>query len=115
MSFVALYSTLGDRFSLLCIESRSGRPLWKTSVWALGAEVVPYGIGVRRHDLGIICTGRQVAVFGDDGDSCYLEAFDTQTGKNIFRFSTNYWNVKQLRTWEEEKGGGKGVKKGVVE
>src|SRR5262249_17086761 len=92
-SFIALYNDHGDRFTLVCLDTLSGRELWRSEVWARGGENFggpgsgpgPY------HEASLIVKENEIAVAGYCLGAVYLEKFDRRTGKAILRFCTDYW------------------------
>lgn len=93
-TLLALYrSEWSGRFPLRCVESASGRMKWSAEVWGAGDEQVPGGSGFRTHCVELSCDDRMAVVFGRATLGVYAEGFDLATGKALFRFASNYWNV----------------------
>ena len=87
-SLFARNGAWGFPYSLIAISTNSGDTKWKSTVWAtrrLGATGVP-GL----HPIEICKKGNSVLVYGCEC-GMYLEAFDGETGKCLYRFCTSYW------------------------
>jgi hypothetical protein len=87
-AFVALYHNRGSAFPLLCIDPHSGKVYWQSEVWGVNRRATDAGIGY--YNIAILVNHESVAVFGQS-DECNLEVFDRNTGKALYRFSTNEW------------------------
>lgn len=93
--YLAVYRDDFAAFPLLCIDAASGRILWHVTVWAVYSETVPSMSGPTYHDVQLVCDGERIAVFGRSTCSgFYIESFDVQSGKNLLRFSTSWWNLR---------------------
>jgi hypothetical protein len=91
-SYVAIHDQYGSRYLLVSMDPKSGKVLWKTKVWGLGSESVSVKFGSFHHDVEIVETAKNVAVFGNGSGGCYVEVFDRKSGAPKCRFSTNYWS-----------------------
>ena len=78
--------------TLTCFGPDAKTVLWRASVWATGRMTLN---GVVIENVTIVKSGDTITVFGEAG-TAYAEAFDTNTGKSIFRFNTSYW-----QNWSE--------------
>ncbi len=85
-TYVALFSAMPGQYPVICIDSRNGRLVWQSDVWVPRSEFLT---GPGLHDVSIVVRNNVVACFGQ-GVDCYLEAFEIETGKSVFRFSTYY-------------------------
>jgi hypothetical protein len=89
-AFVAFFDEFGERYPLLCIDRNSGKVLWKAEVWALATEQIPARSGSWAHNLILEFHKKSVVLYGI-GVGCYVEAFDIETGKPLYRFASNAW------------------------
>lgn len=88
-AIVAAYSTAGGfEYQLASFESRGGKLAWKTEVWAAGRTVLA---GEGAHRMALAEKNGVVFVFGAESHGMYLEAFDSLTGKCLYRFCNGYW------------------------
>jgi hypothetical protein len=93
-SYIALYAGPGRSFPLLCLDSHSGKVIWKTESWGYGEENYRGVAGsLFRHELEIVLTDNTIALFGEGNGGCYLDVFDQKTGTSLYRFSTSYWRM----------------------
>ena len=67
-----------------------GKLRWQSVAWGQG---YPRGAisGGWTHDCEVRIQGDVAAIFGSGTAGPYVEAFDTKTGTNLFRFSREYW------------------------
>ena len=97
--FLAFFDTVGDSGPLVCIDAKKNEVRWTSKMWALGRPVDGLRGGCvtrieleydKRQPKNIIVWGASwnAKVHGN-----YVEAFDIETGKTDFRFSTNYWHA----------------------
>jgi hypothetical protein len=94
-------STAAFRFRVAGFESKSGKRLWQSEVWAL-ARTIHAGPSAG-HRVELTTKGRTVFVFGEEVGGFYLEAFDLETGKCQFRFCTSYWG-HYSEAWDLKPG-----------
>ncbi len=87
-SFIALHKSAGFPYVLMSTDSKTGRLLWMSDVWATGRTML-FGLGY--HNLTIKRQGNLVLLFGGESHGMYIEGFDAETGENVFRFCTCYW------------------------
>ena len=89
-SYVAIYDDFGLAFPLYCIETDTGKLLWKGEVWGqrLAASIFT-GVGYY-HEVELEVGDERIAVWGAGLYGSYLECFDAKTGAVKFRFSTEY-------------------------
>ena len=90
-SCVAIYDDLGLRFPLYCIESKTGKLLWKAEIWGQREDAQMFTGGGSHHEVQLQVEEQQVAVWGAGLYGAYVECFDPKTGTAKFRFSTEYW------------------------
>jgi hypothetical protein len=90
-SWLACFERYGAGFPIICVETETGRLVWKTDVWAQGADNLGWFTGSWDHDLSIVVKDDKVALFGRGAANCYLEVLEAKTGSVLLRFSTNYW------------------------
>lgn len=95
-------STLARSFPIAGFESKSGKRLWDTEVWALAKHLLSGSSAGHRVEL--TTKGGTVFVFGEEFGGFYLEAFDLETGKHQFRFCTSYWG-RYSEGWDLKPGG----------
>jgi len=81
-------STRGRGYDVICLNS-TGRVAWKANVWVTGQLMFS---GIDCHRVSLVEAEGTVYVFGASGGGGYLDAFDSATGRAIFRFSTSYWS-----------------------
>jgi hypothetical protein len=93
-SFVALHDDTGARFPLLCFDSLTGNKMWQVEVWGTGAEHILLKSGAWSNEIMIVTNDKLVAICGDAPGGCYAEAFDVESGSNVFRFCTGDWFCK---------------------
>lgn len=82
-SFVALYGDSGARFTLLCLNTHTGKLMWRATVWSsarLG------GSGSSTQIAELVVNDDLVAVFGICNFDRYVEGFHRKTGVSAFRF-----------------------------
>jgi hypothetical protein len=81
----------GHNAELRLVEVSTGRVLahlrWKTAVWASGVSA---HTGTDLHWVTIVLTKRSVLLFGIGSQYAYVEAFNTEDGKNVIRFNTHH-------------------------
>jgi hypothetical protein len=77
------------RFDLAGFETKSGKRLWLSEVWALGE----WGASGPNsdHRAALVTKGATIYVFGAARQGLYAEAFDLETGHCMYRFCTSYW------------------------
>jgi len=86
--YAALYSSDCRNYYLYCIDRDSGKRRWRQEVWA-GAPVGLLRSGYR-HCVWMQAQDDTVYLLGLCFDCVYIEAFATDDGKPLFRFSTSY-------------------------
>jgi hypothetical protein len=96
-AFIVLADAMCSKCVLLCVDSKSGRLVWRNEIWALGTENVSAVLGSVYHDVEIAISDKHVAVCGSGREGCYLEVFDIKIGTNQCRFATNYWFQRESR------------------
>jgi hypothetical protein len=79
----------GYPFTIIGVDSKSGRKLWTSTVWAArrGFSSGPDGVS----PVEIRRVGNTVIVYGCESHGMYAEGFDAKTGTCQFRFCTCYW------------------------
>jgi hypothetical protein len=87
-AFIALHRATGQGYPLHCINRKTDKVKWNATVWADGGGLIVYS-GTHRHSVSIIAGKQQVLVFGCSG-FLYMEAFNTDDGAALYRFSTRY-------------------------
>jgi hypothetical protein len=85
--YVAVHSDWGDPFELTAIERASAKVLWKASVWGYSWAVIASGQNFMCVEL--VEQDNRVVVFGAGG-GFHVEAFQSDTGESLFRFSNSY-------------------------
>jgi hypothetical protein len=87
-SFVALHDNVGTSYELLCLERKSGRQVWKATVWDWAYSGAT--TGAWQESVAVVGKGERVYVIGAGVFCFYIEAFDRATGRNAFRFANWY-------------------------
>jgi hypothetical protein len=94
-SYLVWYEPDGHSYPVVCLDSQSGQILWKTVSWASGSQnLLGYG-GQMNHDVELVPVPGKLLVFGSvfiGGQ--YLEAFSSETGSCLFRFSSSRWCIQ---------------------
>jgi hypothetical protein len=84
--FLALHTDYPLGFTLICCQAGRG-VLWESDGWGPACGPI-YGVIYNR--LGVVAKEDRVVVFGAEPLAVYIEAFDRKTGKNLFRFCSEY-------------------------
>ena len=89
--YLAIFNNSGS-FWVWCLEKDSGRLVWDAIVWGGG-----YGMGGNwdNQELDIFECGNCVVIFGASNIGMFVEAFDIENGKVLFRFSTSFWTLSR--------------------
>jgi hypothetical protein len=85
-AYFAFHDRNGRSYVLFCVDALTSRKRWTAEVWGSGRRAAP---AVGRHDVSVSERGGRVFVFGQETHGMYLEAFEAETGKNLFRFRTS--------------------------
>lgn len=85
---VALYSNFAKSFSLYCLNCKKGTKAWEAEVWC-EAPMLGGATGLHVSEVALVVVKGTIYVFGMCTHSAYVEAFSTETGANLFRFSTS--------------------------
>lgn len=95
-SYLALFARVCQPFPVACVDNKTGKTIWRARVWGLGNGFRGPGTGPRYHELMMVLEKNQVALFGiTSSGHCYCESFDAESGKNIFRFNTDFSKNKE--------------------
>ena len=87
--YVAACSTYaGSPFQVARLDHFGQKAIWISDVWAVRRGV---STGPAHHLVEIAPKGDTVFVFGAETHGMYLEAFQSDTGKCLYRFCTCYW------------------------
>ncbi|MBL9162279.1 MAG: PQQ-like beta-propeller repeat protein [Planctomycetaceae bacterium] len=88
---VAPHFDMRGHFPVFAVNQTSGDILWQADVFCENI-VVPGGTGIASGHWTemIVDSQNRVVIFGACDQSVYIEAFDIDTGKPAFRFSTSY-------------------------
>jgi hypothetical protein len=93
IAIMAAFDAGGGYVDVFCYDVPSGRRIWKATGWSLGERMLngwnPY------HIMDVRFTEETVIILGTGLSDCYLEVFDSNTGKSIGRFSTDLWHVRE--------------------
>ena len=82
--FLALHSRNADRYPLVCLNRKTGAIRWKSTVWAADNDWIHLG---KPYEIVMLHTkDKQLLVIGAGAQHFYIESFDRQTGKSLFRF-----------------------------
>jgi hypothetical protein len=87
--FVASHNTLGYSYPLTCLDRKTGKLLWKASVWDWASRI-PGATGTWYEYVSVVGKNDRVYVIGTGVHNFYIDAFDQKTGKNVFRFANCY-------------------------
>lgn len=87
--FLAFHSP-GGAYRLWCLNRKNGAELWSACVWTGYSHIGGTGIGLPEHSVTLVLRDNQLFVFGANAFTMYVEAFSTENGKALFRFSTSY-------------------------
>jgi hypothetical protein len=85
--FLAIHEGVGYPYDLVCVERTTGKVLWKSKAfgtWWYAAS------GPHRFCVTVVEQHRRVIVFGSGVTGAHVEAFRSEDGANLFRFSTSY-------------------------
>jgi hypothetical protein len=87
-AYVALHDSCGFRYLLVCLDvnGKAGEVRWTSEVWGSGRRVLG---GRGHHDVSLVEQDGHVIVFGQESHGMYIECFEVETGKNLFRFRTS--------------------------
>jgi hypothetical protein len=85
-AYVALHSQVPFSYPLICLDRQSGKVLWESTVWVLGARSSYEGLW--RHSVTISAAGERILVHGASCDCAYIEGFEPEKGTAMFRFGT---------------------------
>jgi hypothetical protein len=98
--FVAIHDHYGTPFPLLCFDSKSGKLLWQADSWSTGNP--GQGTGVWYQEIELLPLKKSMVILGD-GQGCYLEAFDAETGKPKYRFCNHAWYERRGKEYTHPK------------
>jgi hypothetical protein len=85
-AYVAIHDQMPFSYPLICLDRQSGKVLWESKVWVVGARSSYEGLW--RHSVTISVTGERILVHGASCDCAYIEGFDAEKGTALFRFGT---------------------------
>ena len=85
--YVAVHDDVGYPFPLACIDRVSKKLLWKSKVWGTWWA---NATGQHRMCVTITEQSNRIVVFGVAATGLHVEAFRSDNGENLFRFSTSY-------------------------
>jgi hypothetical protein len=96
LTVIVFYSGIGHGALILGIEPDTGKIRWRNSVWAGAVENLHLvgASGSWHQYIELVRKDGQIAVFGEGVNNAWMETFDLNSGKNLYRFSTNLWNVQ---------------------
>lgn len=86
--WLAPFADRGAAHPLLCFETSSGKLLWQSDVWALSNQGHKTSSQTFQW-LEIIPQAERVLVIGSGLAGVYIEGFDRQSGRNLFRFASH--------------------------
>lgn len=84
--FVATHSGFPRDYTLWSLDS-GGAELWRSTVWAANEDA--YYTGRCHQFVELVESAGTLYVFGATSGCAYVEAFDAESGDNVFRFSTS--------------------------
>jgi hypothetical protein len=87
---LAFHNDIGCSFQLVCLDRTSGKKLWESTVW--DSRQAGGGTGIPQEYVSVLDNGQSVFVFGSSDRCFFIEAFDSKTGRNQFRFASRYWD-----------------------
>jgi hypothetical protein len=76
------------QYKVLCLDRKDGTLVWEAPVWSN-----PRGhgySGISYHWVQLVRDRNNLFVFGVGPNELYVEGFDTGSGKNLFRFNTDF-------------------------
>jgi hypothetical protein len=96
-AFIVSHGDFGLTFPLICVDRKSGRLLWNTTVWGLGGDIF-VGTGIWIETVSVICSEDRFFIIGSGVQGFYIESFDKTTGKTLMRFASRYLH----EPWDEK-------------
>jgi len=75
-------------YPLACIDRETGKTRWENTVW--DSANGPTLAGATGENVTVMVKGNRVFVLGSGSYRFYIEAFDSKTGRNEFRFASWY-------------------------
>jgi len=86
--YLALHTERGYAFPLICV-SEDGGVKWRTIVWSAACRG---STGYGYQQVTLSADEVTITVFGAEPHALFIERFDKKDGKNVFRFSTWYYD-----------------------
>ncbi len=77
---------------LYAFEMPAARFEWQAEIWAYFRGRLSLN-GWIEHSIRIVANEDRVVVFGGGTVNAYLEVFEAKSGRNVFRFCSNYWTM----------------------
>jgi hypothetical protein len=88
---IAFCDDYGSPFPLICVDSRTGKEVWRTTVWTTRSWPLFFHTGPSpTHYFEFSETKNRLMVFGY-AFGCYAAEFDVENGKGVFHFTTDHW------------------------
>jgi hypothetical protein len=98
-TFVAFCDDDGSPFPLVCLDSQTGREVWRTMVWTTRSWPVFISMGPpRTHYLEFCQLENRLVLFGY-AQGCYAAAYDMESGHAVFHFTTDHWFPADMARW----------------
>ena len=88
--YIAVHDDVGYPYDLACIDRTSAKVLWKSKAWGTWWG----GVSGRQRQMFVTVTEQdnRVVVFGSGDTGINAEAFRSDNGANLFRFSSTLSN-----------------------
>ena len=93
-AYVAVYGSEPFPYTLFAVDRSSSKVLWSTEVRADGGSMDH--TGTWWHEVQLRLNRDTLIVFGISVSVAYIEAFDAETGKGLYKFSTLYSDARDV-------------------
>jgi len=87
--YVAIYGSRPVPYALYAVDHHTHNVKWLSRVWGSGGLITYLGYGW--HEVELRIHHDKLFVFGVSDDAVYIEVFDVDTGRNLYRFSDAYF------------------------
>jgi len=89
--YVLFYSMAGSKAKLVAFARDRKGALWESDIWCLGIDNLEVITGTWEHRAMLRLGKQSVVVFGAGTGGSYVEAVNTQSGKNVGRYCRDLW------------------------